>query len=57
VLKLHAEFTAGKFLDDGALYFYAVFFTHSCLLNFSGYRSGAGPLGLVDTQDRLRTGN
>jgi hypothetical protein len=34
VLKLHTEFTAGEFLDDRALYFYAVFFTHSCLLNF-----------------------
>jgi hypothetical protein len=32
VLKLHTEFTAGEFLDDRALYFYAVFFTHSCLL-------------------------
>ena len=29
VLELHAEFTAGEFLDDRALYFYAVFFTHS----------------------------
>jgi hypothetical protein len=39
VLKLDAEFTAGKFLDDCALYFYAVFFTHSYLLidsNLSG---------------------
>jgi hypothetical protein len=34
VLELHTEFTAGEFLDDRALYFYAVFFTHSCLLNF-----------------------
>ena len=34
VLKLHTEFTAGEFLDDCTLYFYAVFFTHSCLLNF-----------------------
>jgi hypothetical protein len=34
VLKLHTEFTAGEFLDDRTLYFYAVFFTHSCLLNF-----------------------
>ena len=32
VLELHTEFTAGEFLDDRALYFYAVFFTHSCLL-------------------------
>jgi hypothetical protein len=32
VLKLHTEFTAGEFLDDCALYFYAVFFTHSYLL-------------------------
>jgi hypothetical protein len=31
VLKLHTEFTAGEFLDDRALYFYAVFFTHSYL--------------------------
>jgi hypothetical protein len=29
VLKLDAEFTAGEFLDDRTLYFYAVFFTHS----------------------------
>jgi hypothetical protein len=35
VLKLHTEFTAGEFLDDRALYFYAVFFTHSCLLTIS----------------------
>ena len=34
VFKLHTEFTAGEFLDDRALYFYAVFFTHSCLLKF-----------------------
>jgi hypothetical protein len=34
VLKLHTEFTAGEFFDDCTLYFYAVFFTHSCLLNF-----------------------
>ena len=34
VLELHTEFTAGEFLDDRTLYFYAVFFTHSCLLNF-----------------------
>ena len=33
VLKLHTEFTAGEFLDDRTLYFDAVFFTHSCLLN------------------------
>jgi hypothetical protein len=33
VLELHAEFTAGEFLDDRTLYFYAVFFTHSCVLN------------------------
>jgi hypothetical protein len=32
VLKLHTEFTAGEFLDDRTLYFYAVFFTHSCSL-------------------------
>jgi hypothetical protein len=32
VLKLHTEFTAGEFFDDRALYFYAVFFTHSYLL-------------------------
>ena len=32
VLKLHTEFTAGEFLDDCTLYFYAVFFTHSVLL-------------------------
>lgn len=32
VLKLHTEFTAGEFLHDRTLYFYAVFFTHSCLL-------------------------
>jgi hypothetical protein len=35
VLKLHTEFTAGEFLDDCTLYFYAVFFTHSCLLTIS----------------------
>lgn len=35
VLELHAEFTAGEFLDNRALYFYAVFFTHSCLLTIS----------------------
>ncbi len=29
VLKLNAEFTAGELLDDGTLYFDAVFFTHS----------------------------
>ena len=29
VLKLHTEFTAGEFLYDCALYFDAVFFTHS----------------------------
>ena len=29
VLELHTEFTAGEFLDDCTLYFYAVFFTHS----------------------------
>ena len=46
VLKLHAEFAAGEFLDDCALYFYTVFFTHSvrsvCLLYFFSYRCGAG---------------
>ena len=58
MLKLHTELTAGEFLDYSALYFYAVFFTHSILLNLilSGYRGGAGPLGLVD-QNRPRTGN
>ena len=29
VLKLHTKFAAGELLDDGTLYFYAVFFTHS----------------------------
>jgi len=32
VLQLHTEFTTGEFFDDGTLYFYAVFFTHSDLL-------------------------
>ena len=32
VLELHTEFTAGEFLDDCTLYFYAVFFTHSAFL-------------------------
>ena len=35
VFKLNTEFTAGEFLDDRTLYFYAVFFTHSCLLTIS----------------------
>jgi hypothetical protein len=61
MFKLHAEFTAGELLDYGALYFYAVFFTHSvrrfcAAVLFSKYRSGAGPLSLVD-QGRPRTGN
>jgi hypothetical protein len=55
MFELHAEFPAGEFLDDRALYFYAVFFTHS--YSCFDYRCGAGPSGLVDTQNRLRTGN
>ena len=55
MFELHAEFSAGKFFDDRALYFYAVFFTHSW--SYLLYRCGAGPSGLVDTQNRLRTGN
>jgi len=34
VLKLHTEFSAGEFLDDRTLYFYAVFFTHSYFFYF-----------------------
>ena len=39
VLKLHTEFSAGKFLDDGTLYFDAVFFAHSSLFKTKRSRS------------------
>ena len=32
MFKLDTEFTAGELLDDGTLYFDAVFFTHSVFL-------------------------
>ena len=58
VLKLHTEFTAGEFLDDRALHFYAVFFTHSYLLTIFFPVIVAEPVPSVWlTQNRLRTGN
>jgi|HubBroStandDraft_6_1064221.scaffolds.fasta_scaffold2957643_1 hypothetical protein len=35
VLKLHTEFTAGKFFYYRALYFDAIFFTHVLLFSIS----------------------
>jgi hypothetical protein len=57
VFQLNTEFTAGEFFYDRALYFDAVFFTHSDLLLYRfRYRCGAGRLAGLQP-GRLRTGN
>jgi hypothetical protein len=61
MFELHAEFPAGEFLNHRALYFYAVFFTHSYVLTILFPDIVAEPAGSAwlayQQPDRLRTGN
>ena len=56
MFELNREFSAGEFLDHGALYFYAVFFTHLKLTLSLPLSQRSRPCSLVRS-GRLRAGN
>jgi hypothetical protein len=56
MFELNREFSAGEFLDHGALYFYAVFFTHLKLTLLLPLSQRSRPCSLVGS-GRLRAGN
>ncbi len=56
MFELNREFSAGEFLDHGALYFYAVFFTHLRFTLALPLSQRSRPCSLVRS-GRLRAGN
>src|SRR6185437_4212403 len=56
MLELNGEFPAGEFLNHGALYFYAVFFTHLRFTLALLLSQRSRPCSLVRS-GRLRAGN